>query len=221
MHLASIHSLQISKIDNAERVKYLATHLVTRDWNEEELCFIGIFGSEATLSDILEEIALTRILSGELPRRLVERFGITIRVYINLELLLHFLKVQLEHARRVVRVRKLFFSTLFLFLAPRHIVQLRHRKLGNLNQKKGNQETGEKLKITKWGGRKMRNWYLGWWVWVFEREEGETEKSEDCEEEKWESQREETLLPWRHHCWIWFWSQRIEVWRIGLEWRRE
>lgn len=120
--------------------KYLATHLVTRDGNEEEVCLIGIFGAEATVSDILEEIAFTGILSGELPRRLVERVGIPIWVYINLELLLHFLIVQLEHARRVVRVRNLFF---LFFLAYRRIVEVLDRELGNLEQK-GNRENGEK-----------------------------------------------------------------------------
>ena len=113
---------------------------MTRDGNEEEVCLIGIFGAEATVSDILEEIAFTGILSGELPRRLVERVGIPIWVYINLELLLHFLIVQLEHARRVVRVRNLFF---LFFLAYRRIVEVLDRELGNLEQK-GNRENGEK-----------------------------------------------------------------------------
>lgn len=125
--------------------KYLATHLVTRDGNEEEVCLIGIFGAEATLSDVLEEIAFAGVLSGELPRRLVERVRIPIWVYINLELLLHFLIVQLEYARRVERVRNLFFfsSSLLFLLGSRRVVEFLDREVGNLEQK-GNLENGEK-----------------------------------------------------------------------------
>jgi len=108
---------------------------------------IGVFGAEATLSDVLEEIALTGVLPGELPRRLVERVGIPIRVYVHLELLLHLLVVQLEHPRRVVRVRILFFSfsSSLLLFSPgfRHVAELREGELGNLEQK-GNGESVEK-----------------------------------------------------------------------------
>lgn len=78
---------------------YLATHLMAGDGNEEEVSLIGIKGAEATLPDILEEIALAGILSGELPRRLVKRFGIPIWVYVNLEILHHLRVIKLENTR--------------------------------------------------------------------------------------------------------------------------
>jgi len=146
----SYHCPQISTRANAETErKYLATHLVTGDGDEEEVRLIGVLGAEATLSDVLEEIALTGVLPGELPRRLVERVGIPIRVYVHLELLLHLLVVKLEHTRRVVRVRILFFSfsfsssPLLFFPGSRRVAELREGELGNLEQK-GNREIVEK-----------------------------------------------------------------------------
>ncbi|WVZ11618.1 hypothetical protein V8G54_016148 [Vigna mungo] len=144
----SYHFTQISTKENAERErKYLAAHLVTRDGDEEEVRLIGVVGAEVTLSDVLKEIALAGVLPSELPRRLVERVGIPIRVYIHLELLLHLLVVELEHTRRVKRVRIQFFffssSTLLFFPGSRRVVEFRDGELGNLEQK-GNEESGEK-----------------------------------------------------------------------------
>ena len=124
---------------------------MTRDGDEEEVRLVGVFGAEMTLSDVLEEIALTGVLPSELPRRLVERVGIPIRVYVHLELFLHLLVVQLEHTRRVKRVRIQFFfsffssssSTLLIFPGSRRVVELGDGELGNLEQK-GNGESGEK-----------------------------------------------------------------------------
>lgn len=126
---------------------------MTRDGDEEEVRLIGVFGAEVTLSDVLKEIALAGVLPSELPRRLVERVGIPVRVYIHLELLLHLLVVQLEDTRRVKRVRIQFFfffsssssssSTLLFLPGSRRVVQFRDGELGNLEQK-GNEESGEK-----------------------------------------------------------------------------
>lgn len=109
---------------------------MTGDGDEEEVRLIGVLRAEATLSDVLEEIALTGVLSGELPRRLVEGFGIPIGVYINLEILLHLVIVELEDARRVVGVGKDF----------RHMSLLRRDgEVGNLGWRGGvfEREVGE------------------------------------------------------------------------------
>ena len=79
---------------------------MARDRNEEQVSLIRIFRTESTISDILEEIALTCVLSSELPRRLVKRVRISVCIYIHLEILLHFLVVQPEYLRRMIHIRQ-------------------------------------------------------------------------------------------------------------------
>lgn len=86
---------------------YLAPHLVAGDRDEEEVSPVGIVGAEATLANVLEEVALAGVLPSELPRRLVERVGIAVGVYVHLESPLHLGIVQAENARRMVNIREL------------------------------------------------------------------------------------------------------------------
>ena len=86
---------------------YLTPHLVAGDRDEEEMSPVGIVGAEATLANVLEEVALAGVLPGELPGRLVERVGIAVGVYVHLESPLHLSIVQAENARRMVNIREL------------------------------------------------------------------------------------------------------------------
>ena len=83
-------------------ISYLPSHLVTRDRNKEEMSAIRIVRPKPTLSDILKEITLARILSRQLPRRLVECVGISIWIYKHLEIPLHLLVIPPKHLRRVI-----------------------------------------------------------------------------------------------------------------------
>lgn len=100
----------------------LAPHLVAGDRDEEEVSPIGIVGTEATLANILEEVALAGVLPGELPRRLVERVGIAVGVYVHLESPLHLGIVQPENARRMVNIRELLVHTAAHCLLTRFII---------------------------------------------------------------------------------------------------
>lgn len=130
-------------------VAYLATHLVAWDGNEKEVSLIGIEGAESTLPNVLEEIALTGVLSGELPRRLVKRFGIPIWVYVNLEPLLHLSVIQLEHARGMIHVTKLFIIITF-FLSASRIDKLCNWDLWKTKSKRAIKKTSKNGKF--WNG---------------------------------------------------------------------
>ncbi len=67
----------------------LAAHLVGGDGDEEEVRLVGVAGAEAALADVLEEVALAGVLPRELPRRLVERLGVAVRVHVHLDAPLH------------------------------------------------------------------------------------------------------------------------------------
>lgn len=75
--------------------------------DEEEVSLIGIQGPESALANVLEEIALAGILPGELPRGLVESVGISIRVYVDLEIGLHVGEIQPENLGRMVNIGEL------------------------------------------------------------------------------------------------------------------
>lgn len=75
---------------------------MARDWDEEQVRFIRILRPESALPDVLEKVPLARILPRHLPRRLVKRARIPIRVYEYLEPLLHLGVVQLKDLRRVI-----------------------------------------------------------------------------------------------------------------------
>lgn len=83
----------------------LAAHLVGRDGNEEEMRLVGVIGAEAALADVLEEVALAGVLARELPRRLVERLGVAIRVDVHLEAPLHLRVPRRERLGGVVHRR--------------------------------------------------------------------------------------------------------------------
>lgn len=87
---------------------------MTRDRDEEQMGFIRIVSAEATLSNVLEEIPLAGVLPSELPGRLIERLGVAIRVYVNLEIPLHLGVVQPKNLRRVIDAGELLlrFPTL-------------------------------------------------------------------------------------------------------------
>lgn len=87
------------------------------DRDEEEVSLIGIVGAEATLANVLEEVALAGVLPGELSRSLVVRVGIAVGVYVNLESLLHLRVVQTENLRQMENIRELLlFHDLSLHL---------------------------------------------------------------------------------------------------------
>lgn len=85
---------------------YLPSHLMARDRYEEQISLIWILRTKPTLPDILKEISLTRILSCQLPRRLVKRIRIPIRIYVNLELPLHLGVIQPKNLRRMIYIRQ-------------------------------------------------------------------------------------------------------------------
>jgi hypothetical protein len=62
---------------------------VGRYGNEEEVRLVGVVGAESALADVLEEVALAGVLASELPRRLVERIRVAVRVDEHLEAPLH------------------------------------------------------------------------------------------------------------------------------------
>lgn len=76
------------------------------DGDEEEIGLLRILSPKRALADVLEEVALAGVLSGELPGGLVERLGVTVRVDVDLEIPHHALVVQLECLRRVVDRRR-------------------------------------------------------------------------------------------------------------------
>ena len=88
-----------------EEVTDLAAHLVRRDGHEEEVRLVGVVGAEPTLADVLEEVALAGVLARELPRRLVERLGVAVRVDVHLEAPLHLRVPRRERLGRVVHRR--------------------------------------------------------------------------------------------------------------------
>lgn len=96
---------------------YLPSHLVARNRNEKQVCSVRIVRPEPTLPNVLEEIALARVLASELPRRLVKRVGIAVRVYKNLEVPLHRRIVQPENVGQVVDIGQSPIA-LALALAP-------------------------------------------------------------------------------------------------------
>ena len=75
--------------------------------DEEEVSLIGIQGPEPALANVLEEIALAGILPGELPRGLVESVGISIWIYVDLEIGLHVGEIQPENLGRMVNIGEL------------------------------------------------------------------------------------------------------------------
>ena len=75
--------------------------------DEEEVSLIGIQGPESALPNVLEEIALAGILPGELPRGLVESVGISIWIYVDLEIGLHVGEIQPENLGRMVNIGEL------------------------------------------------------------------------------------------------------------------
>lgn len=75
--------------------------------DEEEVSLIGIQGPESALANVLEEIALAGILPGELPRGLVESVGISIWIYVDLEIGLHIGEIQPENLGRMVNIGEL------------------------------------------------------------------------------------------------------------------
>lgn len=79
-------------------VGYLAAHFVAGNGDEEQVGSIGIISQEATLSNILKEIAFTGVFSGQLSWSLIKSIGVTIWVYIDLEICLHFQVIQMEDA---------------------------------------------------------------------------------------------------------------------------
>lgn len=56
-----------------------------RDGDEEEVGAVRVFGAEAALADVLEEVSLAGVLARELPRRLIEGLGVAVRVDVDLE----------------------------------------------------------------------------------------------------------------------------------------
>lgn len=84
----------------------LPPHLMTRNRNEKQIRPIRIVRGEATLPNILEKIALTRVFPRQFPRRLIKRRRIAVPVNINPKLHLHFGVIQLENLRRMVDIRK-------------------------------------------------------------------------------------------------------------------
>jgi hypothetical protein len=97
-------------------MKYLASHLVAGDGNEEEVSLIGILGAEARLANVLEEIAFACVLSRELPWCLVKGVGISVWVYIDLEIGLHFSVIQREKLGRMVNTRELVLVLVLIFV---------------------------------------------------------------------------------------------------------
>ena len=83
---------------------YLASHLVARDWNEEEMSLIGIMGTENTITNVLKEIAFTGVLARKLSWCLVKSVGITIWVYIHLESPLHLRIIQPKYLQQMVNI---------------------------------------------------------------------------------------------------------------------
>ena len=75
--------------------------------DEEEVSLIGIQSPESALPNVLEEIALAGILPGELPRGLVESVGISIWIYVDLEIGLHVGEIQPENLGRMVNIGEL------------------------------------------------------------------------------------------------------------------
>lgn len=80
---------------------------MARNRNEEQVRSVRIVRPEPPLPDVLEEIPLARVLAGELPRRLVERVGIPVRVYEHPEVPLHGRIVQPEDLGQVVGIGQL------------------------------------------------------------------------------------------------------------------
>lgn len=85
---------------------HLSAHLMARNRNEKQIRLIWILCAEMALPNVLKEESLTGILPGELPRSLVKRIGISVGIYVDLEISLHRFEVQLENLRQVVNVRK-------------------------------------------------------------------------------------------------------------------
>lgn len=76
------------------------------DGDEEQMSLLRILGPERALADVLEEVSLAGVLSGELPRGLEERLGVAVGVDVDLEIPNHAVVVQVECLRRVVDRRR-------------------------------------------------------------------------------------------------------------------
>lgn len=76
-----------------------------RDGHEEEVRLVGVVGAEAALADVLEKVPLAGVLARELPRRLVERLGVAVRVDVHLEAPLHLRVPRRERIGGVVHRR--------------------------------------------------------------------------------------------------------------------
>ncbi|KAF5769277.1 hypothetical protein HanXRQr2_Chr14g0646381 [Helianthus annuus] len=79
---------------------------MTRNRYEKQVSFIRIFSPKPTLSNILKKVALTCILSSKLPRRLIKRLRIAIRIYVHLKPLQHLSIIQPKHIRCMIHIRK-------------------------------------------------------------------------------------------------------------------
>ena len=77
---------------------------MARNRNEEQVRLVRIISAKATLSNVLEEIPFARVLPRDLPRCLVIRIRISVGVYVDLEILLHFEVTESENLRRVVDI---------------------------------------------------------------------------------------------------------------------
>lgn len=76
-----------------------------RDGDEEEVGAVRVFGAEAALADVLEEVSLAGVLARELPRRLIEGLGVAVRVDVDLEAPLHLRVPRRERLGGVVHRR--------------------------------------------------------------------------------------------------------------------
>lgn len=125
MHINIKEVKQKASTQNSIIVRaYLASHLVARDWNEEEMSLIGVMGTENTITNVLKEIAFTGVLARKLSWGLVKSVGITIWVYIHLESPLHLRIIQPKYLRQMVNIpgnNIIIFLSLFLFLHLHHL----------------------------------------------------------------------------------------------------
>lgn len=76
--------------------------------DEEEIGLLWIQRAEVRLSDVFEEEAFAGVFAGDFPRRLEERVGISVGVYVDFELPLHLRVIEPEGVRRVVDVGVIF-----------------------------------------------------------------------------------------------------------------
>ena len=70
--------------------------------DKEDLSLIRISGEELALFEILEEVALTRLLPCDIARRLIVHFEVPIRVYIHLHVPLHYIVTRTESCQIVI-----------------------------------------------------------------------------------------------------------------------